>query len=98
MLAGGEEHRRTGLVGVVEHAHRVAEAGRHVDVDGGETAAGLGVAVCHRDGDGLLQRQHVADAGLTRETIHERQLGRAGIAEHDGDAFLLEDLEERLLA
>jgi hypothetical protein len=69
-----------------------------MDVDGGELAAGLGVAVGHRYGDRLLQRQDVADAGLAREAVHQRQLRRAGVAEHDLDAFPLEDLEEGLLA
>ena len=88
VLSGGEQHRRAGLL----------EPGRHVHVDGGETAAGLRVAVGHRDGHGLLKGQHVADRGLSREAVHQRQLGRARVAEHDRHAFLLEDLEKRLLA
>src|SRR3989442_14798197 len=56
------------------------------------------VAVGHRDGDRLLKRQHVADRGLAGQAVHQRQLGRARVAEHEGHAFLLEDLEERLLA
>ena len=36
--------------------------------------------------------------GLAREPVHQRQLGGAGVAEHDVDAFLLQDLEEGLLA
>ena len=98
VLAGCEQHRRARFVGVVEHPHRVAEAGGDVHVHRGEAAAGLRVAVGHRDGHGLLQRQHVADAGLAGQAVHERQLRGAGVAEHDGDAFLLQDLEERLLA
>ena len=35
---------------------------------------------------------------LDRERVHQRQLGRAGIAEHDHDALLLQDLEERALS
>jgi hypothetical protein len=49
-------------------------------------------------GDRFLKGEDVADACLAREAVHERQLGRAGIAEHHLDAFLLEDLEEGLLA
>ncbi len=98
VLAGGEQERRARLHGVVEHAHGVAEPGRRVHVDGGELPAGLRVAVGHGDGDRLLERQDVADAGLARETVHQRQLRGAGIAEHDFDAFLLEDFEEGLLA
>src|SRR5207249_323400 len=40
----------------------------------------------------------VVDTRLAREPVHERQLGGAGVTEHDRDAFLLEDLEKRLLA
>jgi hypothetical protein len=69
-----------------------------VDVDGAEPTAGLRVGVGHRDGQRFLEREHVADAWLTREPIHERQLRGARIAEHHGDAFLLQDPEERLLA
>ena len=98
VLPGRHQQRRAGLVGVVEHAHRVAEAGRDVHVHGAEATAGLRVAVGHRDGRRLLQGQHVTDAGLAGEAVHERQLRRAGVAEHHGDAFLPEDLEERLLA
>jgi hypothetical protein len=97
VLPGGEQERRAGLHGVVEHAHRVAEPGRGMHVDGGELAAGLGVAVGHGDGDRLLEGQDVADAGLAREAVHQRQLRGAGVAEHDLDTFLLEDLEESLL-
>jgi hypothetical protein len=98
VLAGGEEHRCARLGRVVEHAHRVAEPGGDVHVHGREPAAGLRVCVGHGDRDRLLQREHVVDAGLAREAVHERQLGSAGIAEHDRDAFLPEDLEKRLLA
>ena len=38
LLAGGEDHRRAGELGVVERAHGIAEAGRHVDVAGRELA------------------------------------------------------------
>ena len=98
VLARGEEQRRPGFHRVVEHAHRVPEAGRDVDVHRAEAARGLGVAVGHRDRDRLLERQDVVDPGLTREAVHQRQLGRPRVAEHDRDAFLLQDLEERLLA
>ena len=69
-----------------------------MDVHGSETAARLGVAVGHGDGHRFLQGEHVADTRLTREPVHQRQLGGAGIAEHHGDAFLAEYVEERLLA
>ena len=67
-------------------------------VDRGELAARLCVAVGHGDGHRFLEGEDVADACLAREAVHEGQLGGAGIAEHDLDAFLLEDFEEGLLA
>ena len=98
MLTGCDQQRRARLVGVVQHAHRVAETGRDVDVHGAEAAARLCVAVRHRDGDRFLQREHVADVGLAREPIHEGKLRGAGVAEHHGHAFLPENVEERLFA
>src|SRR5260370_6061094 len=38
------------------------------------------------------------DGGLAREPVHQRQLRRAGVAEHDADALVLQDLEKGLLA
>ena len=35
---------------------------------------------------------------LDREGVHQRQLGGAGIAEHDLDALLLEQIEEGTLS
>jgi len=69
-----------------------------VHVHRGEAAVRLRVGVGHRDGHRLLQREHVPDAGLAREPVHERQLGGARVAEHDGDAFGLENFQKCLLA
>ena len=63
-----------------------------------ELAGGLRVAVGHRHQGGLLQAEDVADVVLGRERIHQRQLGGAGIAEHDLDALLLEQIEEGALS
>ena len=63
-----------------------------------ELAGGLRVAVGHRHDRGFLQAEQVADLVLGRERIHQRQFGGAGIAEHDLDAFLLEQLEKRALS
>jgi hypothetical protein len=98
VLAGGDQDRRSSLLGVVEHAHRVAEPRRHVQVDDGELARCLGVAVGHCHHRRLLQGEHVAHLVVDRERVHQRQLGGAGIAEHDRDAFLLEQLEEGALS
>ena len=60
VLAGSDENGRGGLLRVVEHAHRVAEAGRDMQVHHRELAGRLRVAVGHRHHDGLLQAEHVA--------------------------------------
>ena len=95
LLAGGDQDRRARHLRVVEHAHGVAEAGRDVEVEHRELAGGLRVAVGHRHQRGLLQAEDVADVVLDREGVHQRQFGGAGIAEHDPDALLLEQIEER---
>ena len=94
LLAGGEEDGRGCLLRVVEHAHGVAEPGRDVEVEHRELAGGLRIAVGHRHQRRLLQAEHVFELVLDRERIHQRQLGGAGIAEHDLHAFLLEQFEE----
>ena len=98
VLAGGDEDRRARLLRVVEHAHGVAEAGRDVEVDHRELARRLRIAVRHADDGRLLQAEHVAQLVVDRERIHQRQFGGAGIAEHDVDAFLLEQLQEGALS
>ena len=54
VLARGDENRGCGLLGVVEHAHGVAEAGRDMQVHGCKPARGLGIAVGHRHRGRLL--------------------------------------------
>ncbi len=98
LLAGGEQDRRRRLHRVVEHAHGVAEPGRDMEVEHGELARGLRIAVRHRHQRGFLQAEDVADVVLDRERIHQRQLGGAGIAEQDIDALLLQQLEEGTLS
>ena len=98
VLAGGDQDWRAGLVGVVEHAHGIAQAGRYMDVHGREAARGLGVAAGHGQDRALLQGQHVAGRGLDGQRVHQRQLGRAGIAEDHLDALLAQQLEEGALA
>ena len=94
LLAGGDQHRRVGLHGVVEHAHGVAEPGRDMEIEHREIAGGLRIAVGHRHQRGLLKPENVTDVVLDREGVHQRQFGGAGIAEHDRDALLLEQIEE----
>ncbi len=97
MLAGGDEDGRARLLRIIEHAHCVAETRRNVQIDDGELARRLGVAVRHGDDHRLLQAEHVAQLVLRREGIHERQFRGPGIAEHDLDALLLEQVEEGAL-
>ncbi len=98
LLAGGDEHRRRRLLGVVEHAHGIAEAGRDVKVQHREFAGGLRVAVGHGHQRRFLEPEDVADVVLDRERIHQRQFGGAGIAEHHLDAFLFQEIEEGALS
>ena len=69
-----------------------------MEVDHGELAGGLGVAVGHRHQGGLLQAEHVADVVLDREGVHQRQFSGAGVAEYDLDTLLLEQIEEGTLS
>jgi hypothetical protein len=94
VLSGGDQDRAAGLLRVVEHAHRIAEAGRDVEIDYRQLAGGLGVAVGHADHARLLQSEHVAQLVFDRERIHQRQFGGAGIAEQNLDTLLLEQLKE----
>jgi hypothetical protein len=98
VLAGGDEDRRARLLRVVEHAHAVAQSGRDMQVDGGELAGRLRIAVRHGDDGGLLEREHVAQLVLGRERVHQRQLRRSRIAEQDLDALLFQQLEEGALS
>ncbi len=47
----------------------------------------LGVAVGHRDGARFLQGEDVADGGRLKQSVHQRQFRRAGIAEDEFDTF-----------
>ena len=94
LLAGGEDHRRAGELGVEQRAHGVAEARRHMHVAGDELAAGARVAVGHGHHDRLLQAQHVGQVRVLLQRVHDRQLGGAGIAEQVRDALVLQEAEE----
>jgi hypothetical protein len=98
VLAGGDENGRARLLRVVEHAHGVAETGRDMEIDHRELARGLCVTVRHRHDRGFLQPEQIPQLVLCRERIHQWQFGGAGIAEHDFDALLLEQIEEGTLS
>ena len=97
VLTRRHEKRRARLLGIVEHPESVPETRSHVDADDPELPGGLGVPVGHRDDGGLLEPQHVGQRGLLDKAVHERELGRPGIAEQVLDALLLENLQEGAL-
>ncbi len=98
LLAGRDHHRGVGLPCVVEHAEAVAEAGRHVQVDDSGDAGGLGVVVGGAQGDGLVQGEHVAQVRMVAEPVHQGALGRARVAEQEGDAVLGKGIEQDVAA
>ena len=65
-----------------------------MDVRRGEAARGARVAVGHPDHDRLLQAEHELERGEVGHHLHDRELGRAGIAEEMRDALVDEELEE----
>ena len=91
LLARGDHER--GLVGLrgEDRAHRVADPGGGVEVDERGAAARLRVAVGHPDRRALMEAEHVAE--VRGEVGEERQLGRAGVAEHRGHAASAQHLE-----
>ena len=91
LLAGGDDQRRPVPVGREDVAHRVADAGRRVQVDERGVARGLRVAVGHADDDRFLQAEDVAE--IVRELAEERQLGRAGVAEDGGHPQLAQQAD-----
>jgi hypothetical protein len=97
VLPRRHEERGPGLLGVVQHAERVAEARRDVDVGDAELRGRLGVAVRHGDDGGLLEAEDVRDLRLADQAVHQRQLGRPRVAEYVLDALLPQEPQERLL-
>ena len=69
-----------------------------MDVAGDKLARGPGITVCHGDHHGFLEAEHVAHIRRRRERMHDRQLGRAGVAEHLGDALVLQYTQEGIAA
>jgi len=63
-----------------------------MQVDDGGVAGGLGVAFRHADHGGLLQAEDVAE--VVRKRAKQRQLGRAGIAEHGRGAERAQQLQD----
>ena len=95
LLAAGDDERRLVAIGVENVAHRIADAGRRMQIDKTGVAGRLRVAVGHADDGGLMQAEHVVD--VIGPVVEERQFGRAGIAEHFLDAEGAEQRERRVL-
>ena len=87
LLARGHHEGGPPLPGVVERAHAVAEPGADVEVRDSDPAGRLRPGVRHGHRDRLLEGQDVPDRGIVLEGVHERQLGRARIAEEVLDPF-----------
>ena len=96
LLARRHHHRRVVLERAVDHADRVAEARRHMQVHEGRLAARLGVEVGRADRDALMQVHDVLQARIVEQRIEQRALGRAGIAEDALDAVIDEGLHQDL--
>jgi hypothetical protein len=94
LLPAGDNQRRAVFQRGEQHAHRVAQSWRDMQVHQRGLPARLRVAVRHRQRDALLQRQHIAHA--VGQVHQKRQLGRARIAEDIADAARPHPLEGRL--
>ncbi len=95
LLARGDDQRRLVTVGVEDITHRIADAGRGMQIDEAGVAARLRIAVGHADDGGFLQAQHVVD--VVGPVAEERQFGRPGIAEHLLDAERAQQAEGGVL-
>ncbi len=96
LLAGGDDERRLARLRGDEHAHGVAEAAHRVQVDEGGATRGERPAVGHADRRRLLKPEDVANVRRVDERVHERHLGRAGIAEDVGHALVAQDVEQNV--
>ena len=94
LLAGGDHQRRLVGLGGEQRAHRVADAGRGVQVHERGPPARLRVAVGDPDRDALVQPEDVAE--VAGELLEERELGRPGVAEHRGHPLLAQEVVGRL--
>ena len=95
LIAGCDDQWRVVRLRVEDRAHRVAHAGRRVQVHERRPAARLREAVGHADHDRLLKAEHVAEVG--GKVGQHRQLGRPRVAEDRRDAVLAEQVVSRVL-
>jgi len=91
LLARGDQQRRVVGLRVEDRPHRVADAGRGVEVGDRGAAGGLGVAVGHPDHDRLVQAEHETE--IAGEVGEHRQLGGARIAEDSRHPLGTEEVE-----
>ena len=96
LLARRDDERRLARLRGDQHAHGVAEAPHGVQVDEGGAARRQRPAVGHRHRRRLLQAEDVGDVGRVDQRVHQRHLGRAGIAEDMGDPFVAKDVEQNV--
>ena len=94
LLTGGHEQRGPVGARVEDRPDAVADAGRRVQVDVRDVAAGLREPVGHAHRDGLLQAEHVAE--VLRQRPEHRQLRGAGVAEDRRHPALAKQLEGRV--
>ncbi len=67
-----------------------------MQVDEGGATGGQSPAVGHADRRRLLKPEHVANVGRIDQRVHQRHLGRAGIAEDVGDSLIAQDVDENV--
>lgn len=93
LLARRDDQRRAGCPGVEDRLHGMAQPAGRVQVDKARTPGRLRVAVRHGDDAGFVQAQHVGQVERPGQRVHQRQFGRAGIAEHILDALAPQHLQ-----
>ena len=94
LLTGRDDQRRARKIGGIERAHGIAQARRHMHVDGRNFARGTGVTVGHGDNDGLLQAKNIRDIRLLGHGMHDGQFRGSGIAKQTRDAFVLQQSQK----
>jgi hypothetical protein len=67
-----------------------------MQVDEGGAASGERPPVRHADRRRLLKPEHVANVRRVDERVHERHLGRAGIAKDMGYSLIAENVDENV--
>jgi hypothetical protein len=84
LLSGGKQEGRTGLGGVVQHAHSIAQPWRHMQVHHPQCPRSQRIAIRHGHCYPFLERQHILHVWVVNQNIHEGQLGRARVPNNMG--------------